>query len=80
VALFSAGATFPGKPVDTIAIIAVKDGEIQPSIAPCGGCRQVMLETEKRYGQPVRILLCGQTETILVFSAKDLLPFSFSAF
>ena len=78
VALFYSGASFPEKPVDSIAIIAMKNGEIQPSIAPCGGCRQVMLETEQRYGNPVRVLLCGQTETILVFSVKDLLPFSFS--
>ena len=80
IALFSSGASFPEKPVDAIAIIAMKNGEIQPSIAPCGGCRQVMLETEQRYGQPIRVLLCGQTETILIFSAKDFLPFSFSEF
>jgi cytidine deaminase len=78
VALFSAGAAFPEIPVIAMAIVALKNGVIQPSISPCGGCRQVMLETEKRYGQPVRFLLCGADETILVASAQDLLPFSFS--
>lgn len=78
VALFAAGASFPEIPVEAIAIVAVKDGNIQSSIAPCGGCRQVMLETEQRYGQPIRILLCGRDETILVSSAKDLLPLSFA--
>jgi cytidine deaminase len=78
VALFTAGASFPEQPVEALAIAAMKDGAVQPSIAPCGGCRQVMLETEQRYGQSIRILLCGQDETILVASAKDLLPFSFS--
>jgi len=77
VALFSVGASFPDKPVEAIAIVAIKHGEIQSSIAPCGGCRQVMLETEQRYGQPIRVLLCGRDATILVSSAKDLLPLSF---
>ena len=80
IALFAAGSCFPENPVDSIAIIALKNGEVQHSIAPCGGCRQVMLETERRNGHPFRILLCGRDETIIVFSAKDLLPFSFSEF
>ena len=78
VALFTAGATYPKQPVVAMAIVAIKNGEIQPSIAPCGACRQVMLETERRYNQPMRILLCGKDETILIDSAQDLLPFSFS--
>ena len=77
VALFSAGATYPKQPVIAMAIVAIKNGEIQPSIAPCGACRQVMLETEQRYSQPMQILLCGKDETILVDTVRDLLPFSF---
>jgi len=78
VALFAAGASFPEQLVEMIAIIAMKDGVIQPTIAPCGACRQVMLETEQRYGQPIRILLCGHNEMLLIASASDLLPFAFS--
>ena len=78
VALFAAGASFPHQPVEAIAIVAMKDGAVLPAIAPCGACRQVMLETEQRYGQPIRILLCGKDETILINAASDLLPFSFS--
>ena len=77
VALFSASASFPDKPVVAMAIVAIKNGIIQSVISPCGGCRQVMLETERRYEQPIRVLLCGQDETVLVASAKDLLPLSF---
>lgn len=77
VALFYAGASFPDVPVISLAIVAIKDGEVQSSISPCGGCRQVMLETERRYEQSVRILLCGSRETIIIPSAKELLPFSF---
>ena len=78
VALFAAGASFPEKPVKAIAIVAIKNGEIQSSIAPCGGCRQVMLESEQRYGQAMRVLLCGSEDTIVIDSAKDLLPVSFT--
>jgi cytidine deaminase len=77
VALFAAGASFPEKQVTAIAITAIKNGEIQSSIAPCGACRQVMLETERRYGHAIRVLLCGKDATILVDSVKDLLPISF---
>ena len=78
VALFAAGSSFADQPVEAIAIIAMKDGVIQPAIAPCGACRQVLLETEQRYGQPIRILLCGKDETILVASVKDLMPLAFN--
>jgi cytidine deaminase len=80
VALFAAGASFPDVPIVSLAIVAIKDGIIQPFIAPCGSCRQVMLETEQRYGRPVRVLLIGAEETIIIPSAQDLLPYSFSSF
>ena len=78
VALFAVGASFPEIPVSAIAIVAIKNGIIQPTISPCGGCRQVMLETELRHRQSMRILLCGSDETIMIPSTRDLLPFSFS--
>ncbi|MDR0393984.1 MAG: cytidine deaminase [Tannerella sp.] len=78
VALFHAGASFPRIPVLSLAIVAIKEGVLQRSISPCGACRQVILETEQRYGKPVRILMCGSDETVIVSSAKDLLPFRFA--
>lgn len=77
VALFAAGASFPERPVQAIALIAVRNGTVQSALAPCGACRQVMLETEQRYGQPIRILMCGDETTIIAQSVKDLLPLSF---
>ena len=79
VALFSAGARYPDVPVAAIVIVAVKDGVIQKHISPCGACRQVILETEKRYNQPVRIILSGSEEVYVIDSAESLLPLSFSA-
>jgi cytidine deaminase len=80
VALFSAGARYPDVPVKTVVIAAVKDGIVQKQIAPCGACRQVMLETEKRYNQPVQIVLAGSEEVYIVESAEALLPLSFKSF
>ena len=52
---------------------------IETPIPPCGACRQVILETEKRYGQPIRILLYGRECIYEVKSIGDLLPLSFDA-
>ena len=77
VALFSAGSSFPDEQVVSMAIVALKDGCVQLSVSPCGGCRQTMLEAEQRYGRNIRVLLCGKDETIVAFSARDLLPLCF---
>ncbi|MDR2042571.1 MAG: cytidine deaminase [Tannerella sp.] len=77
VALFGAGARYPKAPVKALAVVAVRDGRVLPSIAPCGACRQVLQETERRQRQPVRILLCGCEEVRCVDSAAALLPLSF---
>ena len=79
VALFYAGANFPNEKVDTLCIVA--KGDLLPMdkiLSPCGGCRQVMLETENRQKRSYRILLVNQDDTVTVFqSAHDLLPLAF---
>ena len=77
--LFYANSQYPDVPVVALAIAACSEDGVTPSypISPCGACRQVMLETEKRYRKPMRILLCGAEEVIVVESARDLLPFAF---
>ncbi len=77
-AVFAAQANYPEQAITTIAIAAKNDrGFLKDPISPCGACRQVILEIEDRYKQPVRILLYG-TDGIYCFkSIKDLLPFSF---
>lgn len=77
-AVFAAQANYPEQSIKTIAIAAKNAmGFLKDPISPCGACRQVILEIEDRYKQPVRILLYG-TEGIYCFkSIKDLLPFSF---
>lgn len=76
--LFYAGAQYPRCAVRKLAIAAMKDGAYTPlPTAPCGACRQVILETENRYGSPVEILLYGVEKTYIIASVKDLLPLSF---
>jgi cytidine deaminase len=77
VALFAANATYPDVAVEAIAIVALQNETLEVSISPCGVCRQVLLETENRYQKPIKILLCGNKETIIIRSAKDLLPIGF---
>jgi cytidine deaminase len=79
VALFYAGSRYPDIPVKAIVVVATKNDVIQPRIAPCGACRQVLLESEKRFKRPIRILLCGENEVYSIESAELLLPLSFSA-
>ena len=58
--LFYANSQYPDPPVNTLAIAARTEKDfIETPIPPCGAC-QVILETEKRYGQPIRILLYGK--------------------
>lgn len=65
--------------VKTIAVMARNPRAILTKpISPCGACRQVILETERRFDQKIRIILYGETgEVYLIESGQDLLPLSF---
>ena len=79
--LFYAGSAHPDKPVVALAIAAYTDGAFTPTpIAPCGACRQVMLEAEQRHHQSIRVLLYG-TEGIYLIEGgtRELLPLTFDA-
>ena len=79
--LFYANSRYPDQPVDTLAIAAHNErGEfLSEPIPPCGACRQVMLETEKRYNHPMRILLYGTAGIYEIQGVSGLLPLSFDA-
>lgn len=77
-AVFAAQAQHPEQPIKTLAIAARNaNGFLKEPISPCGPCRQVILEVEDRYKQPVRILLYGTDGVYIIDSIKDLLPFCF---
>lgn len=77
-ALFYANSQYPDQAVITLAVAARTEKDfIDNPIPPCGACRQVILETETRYKQPVRILLYGKKEIYIIKGIRDLLPLSF---
>lgn len=79
-ALFAAGAQHPDQPVMMLAI-AVRNSEgefLEEPASPCGSCRQVIIETETRYKQPIRILLYGTKHTYVMDGIGQLMPLSFS--
>ena len=77
-ALFAAGAQYPDQPVKKLAIACYTGGHFtkEPG-SPCGACRQVMLETEHRYGGKMEVLLYGEDAIYVFESAADLLPLTF---
>lgn len=79
-ALFYANAQYPEVSVKALAIVARdSSGKVtQAPISPCGACRQVMLETENRFGKPMQVLLASAEEVIVVERASALLPLAFS--
>lgn len=79
VTLFHAGHQYPDVPIVALAIAAAIGGKQVESISPCGACRQVLLETEQRYGKPMKVLLCGTEEITMAESAASLLPLCFGA-
>lgn len=60
---------------EAIAIVAGPEGGDLVFTAPCGVCRQVMMEFCDY--ESFRILLATDPETYQVFSLKDLLPYGF---
>lgn len=81
-AIFAAGAQYPDQPVIMLAIAArSREGEFtKEPVSPCGTCRQVLIETETRFQQPIRILLYGQRCVYVLDSIKQLMPLSFTEF
>ena len=79
--LYYANSHYPNQAVDTLAIAARNErGEfVENPITPCGACRQVMLETEKRFNHSLRILLYGSKGIYELQGVSSLLPFSFDA-
>lgn len=79
--IFWANSQHPDKAIEVLAIVArTEQGELEKPITPCGACRQVILETEKRFCTPIRMILYGSKECYIIEEGiKSLLPLSFSS-
>ena len=73
-AIFAAQSHHPEHAITALAIAAKNVNGLMPDpVSPCGACRQVILEMEDRYQQPVRILLYGTRGVYCINSVKDLI-------
>ena len=67
-------SNYADEPIESLAIASdTSDGECYP----CGGCRQTLLDVERRQSSPMRIIMSGGGSASVVGSAADLMPFSF---
>ena len=60
-----------------IVALAIASDPSERECYPCGGCRQVILDVERRQGSPIRIIMSGNGSASIVESAELLLPFTF---
>lgn len=79
-ALFYATAKYPQAKVLKLCIIGQNMmGEWTKDVcAPCGACRQVILEVEHRSGLPIEILLPSEKGIYCINGISTLLPFGFT--
>lgn len=78
VAIFYAGARYPGVPVRSIAIAAMREDTLQDEpVAPCGACRQVLYEKENQGKALLEVILVGSQRIQLIKQVADLLPLPF---
>lgn len=81
VAIFAAASQFPNEAIVSIAIaIESPNHDTEEPIAPCGACRQVMIEYEHLHNHPMNIIMDAEKGSIVkVNKASELLPFDFHA-
>lgn len=77
-AIFYAHAKYPQENITAIAVAAKAGGKLTPRLTyPCGACRQVLSESQTRYGAPLKIVVGSATRVQVFDSVDDLLPLSF---
>lgn len=62
---------------DPIEALAIASDPSERECYPCGACRQVILDAERRQQSPIRIIMAGGGTATTVESAESLLPFTF---
>lgn len=76
---FYASAQRPDTPMKAIALATFANGDfLDESAAPCAACRQVLLEYEHKFHQPMKVILWGKKQTYIFESVASLVPFCFT--
>jgi len=95
-ALFNAGSNYPDTAVEKLVVVTKnynkaveneskkgkkKDNHENCILAPCGACRQVILEYENRFENNINILLIDSKGKVYKFNTvKQILPFAFGGY
>ena len=72
--LYAVQGELPAVSVEAMALASEPAGE---ECYPCGACRQVLFDTERRQNRPIRVIMSGADSATVVERAQDLLPFTF---
>ena len=72
--LFFVEANYADDPVEALAIAS---NPSERECYPCGQCRQVIVDVERRQKSPIRVIMTGAGSATVVDSAEKLLPFPF---
>ncbi len=80
VAVFYAGAKYPGVAIKKIAVTAASEnGKVETPVPPCGSCRQSLLEYENQQKEPIVLILMGENGKVMrCTSISDILPLAFN--
>ena len=62
---------------DPIEAIAIASDPSERECYPCGQCRQVLVDVERRQKSPIRVFMYGGGSASVVRSTELLLPFTF---
>lgn len=65
-------------PEDRIVALAIASSPSERECYPCGQCRQVLHDVEKRQGLDFRVIMSGAGSATVVNKASDLMPFTFT--
>ncbi|CAM3292737.1 cytidine deaminase [Zobellia roscoffensis] len=81
VAIFYAGAKYPGVGVTAIAITATSiNYQLTDPAAPCGNCRQAISEYEVKQKKPIALMMMGEKGKVFKCnSMADILPLGFDS-
>ena len=79
-ALFYASSDRPDVPVKAIALAAAQNGILcKTPPTPCGACRQVMAQYQKKGGVPMQIIMVGSEKVWKFSKVDDILPMIFDS-
>ena len=61
---------------DPIEALAIASNPSERECYPCGQCRQVIVDVERRQKSPIRVIMSGGGTATVIDSAEKLLPFT----